>query len=685
MRRYSQWFVVGVCFCMLCACSSDNDGGFMSSGNSNTTGGDDGSSSSGEVDSSGSLLDFDISWDDLSETDYTEVDETVVTDSSDEEYDDFIENSSFGSTIQIAYTDDGATVTGSVSGVTVSTSDAHVTVNSTVSGVEYVLSGSSSDGALKVYSEKKFKLTLNGVTLTNQTGAAINIQSGKRVFVNVADGTTNTLTDSDSYSTTDGEDEKACFFSEGQLIFSGTGKLNVTGNYKHAICSDDYIRLRSGVDIEVLDAESDGLHVNDYVIIGGGSLVINCTNDAIQAEAEGIDMRAGYVEITTTGEKGMGLKADDDGNGTGNVTISGGVLKVQVSGAASKAIKVDNDLSVTGGQMLLITKGSAMYDSDESDISSPAGINCDGDVTLSDAEISIKSTGSAGKGISCEGTITITDCVINVITTGSQYTHGSLDSSAKGIKAEGDLTINSGTIQVMTTGGDGSEGLESKSTLTINDGDVSVYSYDDCINVGTATTTKGIVIGGGNIYCYSSANDGMDSNGSLKISGGLIVVSGTTTPEEGIDCDQSSFSITGGTVLGIGGTTSTPTSSSTQLSVIYVGTGSADGFFSIVKSDGTHVMSYTIPRDYTSQMTILFSSSDLTKGESYTVYSDGSVSGGTSFYGLTTGGTYTEGTEATTFTISSTVTTLGTSSSSGTGGGSGGGMGGGFFGGNNRR
>ena len=669
MRTHIHSLIICLTAAAMASCStsspySDLEDVMSSLGTVGTVGNTTGSVS-GTNDTSGSLLSFSINWSDLTSSDWTETTETVPTSSSDDEYEDYIENSSFTSTIKIAYTDSGATVTGSVSGVTVTTDGAHVTVNSTVSGVEYILSGSSSDGNLKVYSEKKFKLTLNGVTLTNTSGAAINIQSGKRVFVVVTDGTTNTLTDSSSYSTTDGEDEKACFFSEGQLIFSGSGKLYVTGNYKHAIASDDYIRLRSGVDIEVLSAESDGLHANDYVIIGGGSLIVACANDAIQAEAEGIDIRGGYIEITTTDEKGMGLKADDDGSSTGDISISDGVIRIQTSGSASKAIKVDNDLSITGGKLLLITTGAAIYDSDDKDISSSAGINCDGDAVISGAEISCKSSGTAGKGISVDGTLAITNSTINVITTGKQYTYGSLDSSAKGIKAEGNLTINSGTINVMTTGGDGSEGIESKSTLTVNDGDVSIYSYDDCMNVGTATTTKGIVINGGNIYCYSSANDGIDSNGTISITGGVIVTSGTTSPEEGIDCDGSGLSITGGTMISVGGTcdTTPSTSSSKQATVIYSGSGSSSTTYTITKSDGTHVMSYTVPRTYSS-MGMMFTSSDITTGSSYVLYTSGTVSGGSYFYGLTTGATYTSGTKVSSFSVSSMVTTIGSSSSS---------------------
>lgn len=121
--------------------------------------------------------------------------------------------------VTIIYNGTTAAVSNGVSGVEVSSNGAHVVVNSTVSGVEYVLSGTTTNGSFKVYSEKKFKLSLAGVSILNPVGAAINIQSSKRVFVVCADETTNVLTDGSSYTaTTDGEDMKACLFSEGQLI-----------------------------------------------------------------------------------------------------------------------------------------------------------------------------------------------------------------------------------------------------------------------------------------------------------------------------------------------------------------------------------------------------------------------------------------------------------------------------------
>ena len=599
------------------------------------------------------LLGFTIAFDESDRTTYGSMSETVTSD------DDFIENSQFASVVTITYNGTTATVGNGVSGVEVSSNGAHIVVNSTVSGVEYVLNGTTTNGSFKVYSEKKFKLSLAGVSILNPVGAAINIQSSKRVFVVCADETTNVLTDGSSYTaTTDGEDMKACLFSEGQLIFSGGGSLTVTGNYKHAITSDDYV---------VVSAKKDGIHTNESVIIGGGILNISSDGDAIQCEEGGITMTGGFAKLSTTDNKAHGLKSCLD------VVISGGAIQAQVAGAASKGISCDGNLTISGGKLTAFTSQTALYE--DNDLSSCAGIKCDGNILITGGEIAIQSTGGAGKGINCDGSITINDGTVKVITTGTQCVYGKLDSSAKGIKADGALTINGGTVLVKATGGEGSEGIESKSVLTVNEGTVAALCYDDCMNASNS-----IVLNGGNIYCYSSGNDGIDSNGTLTITGGVIVSSGTTSPEDGFDCDQNTFKITGGIVLGIGGGTSTPTSSvCTQRTVIYGGSGSNGEILNIQSADGTSVLTYQIPRAY-SQMTVLFSSPNLTSGGSYTISKGGTVSGGSEFFGLYSGATYSGGTQAATFTASSMVTQVGSTSGGGQPGGGGGGHGPGGWG-----
>lgn len=449
--------------------------------------------------------------------------------------DDLLANSTFNSTVTITF---GTSVTISNplsgSGVTITQSGSDVTITSTVSGVAYVVAGTTTNGSVKLYSDNKYKLTLNGANITNSDGPAINIQSKKRGFIVLADGTTNTLTDGSTYATaTNDEDQKGTLFAEGQIIFSGTGSLTAKGNYKHAIASDDYIRVISGT-ITVSSATKDAIHTNDAFIMDNGTLSLTSSDDGIQVDE-------GYIVIN---------------NGTINVT------------AAGKGI-------------------TASYD---------------------------------------ESDATITPYV----------------------------TINGGTINVTSTG---NEGIESKSILTINNGNITTKTTDDGMNAG-----KKLYINGGRIYVYSTGNDAIDSNGTLTITGGIVVAIGSKSPEASFDCDANTFKITGGMIVGIAGATSGPTTSVSTIYSVVMGSGSANQIMHVESSDGTEVFTFLAPTSYS---TLIYASSKLSSGKTYNVYTGGSVSSGTNFNGLYTSGSYSGGSLSTTFTPTSKVTQLGGSISRG--------------------
>ena len=521
----------------------------------------------GQNDNSGNdLQDFDISLNTAALTNETE---NIPTDENDESYEDYVEHSSFSETVSIVYADNEATVSTLPDGVEATVDGAGVIINSTIAGVAYELKGSSSNGYFKIYSEKKFHLTLNGVSLTNPTGAAINIQSGKRVFVTLADGTSNSLVDGTSYNTPDDEDEKGTFFSEGQLVFNGKGSLEVTGNKKHGIVSDDYIRFRTGTNIYITASNGHGIKANDYVAIGGG------------------------------------------------------VLNIEVSGTAKKGISSDGYVLVSGGRTTILTSGDGEYDEDEDDVSGAAGIKADLYFQMEGGQLNIKSTGAGGKGINTDGEIIINDGDIQVITTGQTFTYSSdLDSKAKGIKSDTDVTVNGGTIKIKTTGGEGSEGLEAKGVMNINGGEIEIATYDDCIN-----SAGDMYLNGGYIYAFATNNDAIDSNGDLYIKGGVIVALGASGAECAIDAAEGkNIYITGGTVVGVGGSNASyPASSSSQMSIAFqasVSTGST-----LTVADGSDaILSFTIKRGYQSGL-YLISSPDFKNGTSYTVYSGSSVSG----------------------------------------------------------
>lgn len=448
--------------------------------------------------------------------------------------DDLVENATFENTVQIVFSNTSATITNPVpDDVTITQDGADITINSTISNVAYEISGTTTDGMLKIYSDKKFKLSLTDLSITNTDGPAINIQSSKTSFV-ILEGTNN-LTDASNYSNIpDDEDAKATFFSEGQLVFSGTGELNIEGNYKHGIASDDYVRVISGT-ITVAKAASDAIHTNDYIIVDGGTL--NLT-----ADSDGMDCEEGYIIIN---------------EGTFTIdTVDDGIV--------------------------------ASYDIDEED--------------EPDASI-------------------------------TPY-----------------LTINGGNFEINNSEG---EGLEAKGIITINDGTFNISSYDDAINA------NGILyINGGNIYAYSTKNDAIDSNAGITITGGTTIAIATRIdePDGSFDCDDDSFKITGGTILGLGLNTSFPTESeSTQNSVIFDGV-SANQLLNIQSIDGTEALTYEVPK---SVVTIIYSNAKLEAGETYYIYTGGSVSNGIEINGLYTTGTYSGGTNTGMSFTASTVTQIG--------------------------
>ena len=185
--------------------------------------------------------------------------------------DDNIAGTTFDRVISIVYGSGGATVTGDEKGI-VTVNGNRVTVNNTTKeNIVYDLSGTASDGFFKLYSSKKQAIRLSGLGLANPTGAAINNQSKKRTFV-IVEGS-NALADGASYTETpEDEDEKAAFFSEGQLIFCGSGSLVVRAKGKAGITSDDYVRFMSSPTVKVTSSAGHAVRGKDAIIVTAGEI-----------------------------------------------------------------------------------------------------------------------------------------------------------------------------------------------------------------------------------------------------------------------------------------------------------------------------------------------------------------------------------------------------------------------------
>lgn len=577
--------------------------------------------------------------------------------------------------VSIFYTDTGIVITNPLENeILVQQSNGHISVRSQAAGMKFVLSGAHPDASFSIASDSSFSLILDSLNLTSLVGPAIYIQSRERTLVYLNDSTENFLNDAITYSSENDADTRACLYAKGGLIFGGKGKLTIQSKSKHALCSDRFIRIQEG-EIMVETAARDGIHVSDYFVMDQGRLHINSLSDGIECDAgfiringgelmihsedegiitsylgpdtaikAGIVIEQGSITVTTTDEKSMGIDA------AGDLVVYGGTLIVELEGNASKALRSKGNMFLLGGCFDLTTKGNAAWDEKDADFSSAAGIKCDGNLQIAGAETSINilSTGKGGKGINTEGQILIEEGSIQVKTTGVRDVYGTYSSNAKGIKCDADLTISGGKIKVESTGSSGSDGIDSDGSLSIDGGEIEVLAYDDCIK-----SLRNMTLNNGNIYCYSTHNDALDTKASLTVNGGFIIASGAAGSKNGVNCDGI-FKINGGCLLATGGKNTNPSSTSAQNSVIYNGLFNSGEHIHLQTAEGKPVMTYQFPRTY-SVLKLTYSASDLTKGN-YSLYKGGEVSGGENVHGFVLGGSYTPGTWLMDFSISGTVT-----------------------------
>ena len=601
MKKMNQFWVMFTLVFAAMACSTD-DGwygeGWTNQGNSTSSttseSNDDNSNSTSTADdvitgvtSDGDVTSFTIA------LDKNALAESVNVDTND---DDYIENTTFDKTITVTFSQSGnASVSGDENGIVSINGNDVIATNNTDQVIKYVLTGETSDGFFKLYSTKKQAIVLNGVSITNPDGAAINNQSKKRTFIVLNDGTKNYLTDGANYSdATDSEDMKGCFFSEGQLIFSGSGYLEVDANCKAGIRSDDYVRTMPKANIWVDASAGNGIRGNEAVI------------------------------------------------------VTGGVVNINVTGTADKGISTDGEVRIEGGRTTIFTSGGYEYDSDENDYSACSGIKADSVININGGELNIKSTGTGGKGLNCDDEININDGVVRIITTGKRQKDSKGSVSPKGIKADGKINVSGGQTQVRLEGtGDGTEGIESKSEIHIEAGTVESYSYDDAIN-----SAGNLYIDGGYVYARSYNNDAIDANKNLYINGGVVIAEGAGQPECGLDAaEQYKAYINGGTVIAIGGGMQAIDSSSKQASIAI----SASMGMKVGILDGSKaILAYTTPSSNCGTA-LMISSPSFKSGSSYTLRAGCEVSGGTSFYNLTTGCTIGSGSQSLDVTASTAV------------------------------
>lgn len=219
--------------------------------------------------------------------------------------------------------------------VTASVSGADVTITSTatsaINEITYGLTGSTTDGSFTMVGTYKATVELFGVTITNPSGPAIDIQNGKRIEISAKSGTVSTLTDGTSAAT---DAWKAAFQCKGHTEFKGKGTLNVYGNYAHAIWSKEYIEVKNCT-INVYSAVKDAINCNQYFLMESGEINLSGFSD------DGIQ---------------VSLKTDDTSvENTGNFTMNGGAINIDMTGASGESVKAEGTKSVASSAALNVS------------------------------------------------------------------------------------------------------------------------------------------------------------------------------------------------------------------------------------------------------------------------------------------------------------------------------------------
>lgn len=559
------------------------------------------------------------------EDDGTGSEGSTVSEADDSNSEDFEETGDYtwNTNTEVQITLNGSSVSINGSGATASGST--ITINS--SG-NYNISGSLDNGKLIVNTDDEgiVRLIFNGVDITCSNSAPIFIKNTKKAILVLAENTTNIVTDGSSYVFDSDEDEpNAAIFSKENMAIYGDGSLTVDANYNDGITSKDGLIINSG-NITV-DAVDDGIRGKDFLIVKSGTIEVTAGGDGFKSDNEN-DTSCGYISVEA-----------------GTITITAG----------GDAIQAVTDVLISYGDFTITSGGGSSRNVSSS--TSSKGIKAGVSMIIDDGSYNIS---SADDALHTNGDMTINAGTIT------------LASGDDGIHADGYVTINDGDISITKS----VEAIEA-SEITVNDGNVKLVASDDGFNAtsgrgGEADDGSKLYLNGGYIAVNASGGDGLDSNGSMKMTGGTVVVHGPqSSPEVGIDVNGT-IDVTGGTLV-VSGTSSNmtegPNTSTSQYTVMvyFSSSKSSSTLFHIQDADGNDVVTFQPVRSYYS---MIYSSSALTKGATYYIYSGGS-STGTVKDGLYSGGTYSGGSQYASFTVSNTVTTVGTASSGGVGGGPG--------------
>mgnify|MGYP002713092590 CR=1 FL=1 len=544
----------------------------------------------------------------------------------------------------------------------------------------YEINGTLSDGQIIVNTEDDgvVNLILNNVTIHSSTNAPIYVMNAEDVVITLPEGTQNFVSDGATYDT---EDPNAAIYSESDMTITGGGSLTVEANYNDGIASKDSLTITGG-NITVTSVD-DGIRGKDDLTISNATITLDVQGDGLKSDNEE-DAEKGYIALESSN---INITAANDGiQAETSITINSGEFNIVTGGGSNaylgedvsaKGIKGAVSVTINGGTFVIDSADDAIHSNDSIVINAGDFLISTGDDGVhADTNLEINN-GTFNITQSYEGlesaVITINDGTIYVV------------SSDDGINVAGG---NDGSGMVMGGGGRGGGGMGGgrggmPGGNTPPDGntapggntapaapdnangqftppDNAGMPSDDWAAGGgfTASGSYYLYINGG--YIIVNANgDGLDANGSIEMTGGIVLVSGPTENMNGALDYDGSFTLTGGFFVAVGssGMAQAPGNTSTQASMLvnFSSNMQPGNLIHIENAQGEDILTFAPIKNYQS---ISFSSPELTVGETYNIYVGGS-STGTATDNLYQGGDYTPGSLYTSLTLSSVVTRLG--------------------------
>ena len=428
-----------------------------------------------------------------------------------------------------------------IDGVTVS--DGVITI--TKAG-NYKLIGTY-EGQIKVEAADSdmVRLVLKNATITNSTGAAINVVEADEVVIYTASGTTNTVSDGSSYADTASGSPDAAIYSKSDLTLAGEGTLKVEGKYE------------------------EGIHTSDGVVIASGTLEVNAANTGIKGK-DYVDILDGTVTVTASQD---GIKATNNTDGNrGWVRLSGGTVNISADDDGFKAERV---LEISGGTLNI----------------NQANEGIEGQyINILDGTVNVTSSDD-GINASYSTTSTSTESASTSTTQTAQRNQAAQGNTGQGNAAQGG----------QPPAGGGAGGGMGGGTFEV---------VDATINISGGTVT------------VNAKGDGIDSNGTANLSGGTVIVDGPFTGGNTSLDTNGDLLLNGATVTAAnsGDMFEAPSTNSTSgyLKISNVSNLSAGTTVQVTDSSGNVVANYKVTNSSTAL--IVVSSSKITKGESYTVY-----------------------------------------------------------------